>query len=237
METAVAEKEIVIDEERRAVVGELMRDVYVWMTAGLAVTGTIAWIVANSPVLLNLIFGHMAVFLMLIGAELLLVFVLSSKIQKLSFVAAATLYTLYCVLNGVSFSSIFHLYELSSIGQIFLVTAGSFGVLAFVGTVTKKDLSRLGTFLYMALGGMVIASVIGLVAGWEEPMLMSIAGVLIFAGLTVYDAQKIRQLLLNEETVNEGNMKLALLGALSLYLDFINLMLKLLRLFGKVKKR
>ena len=107
--------------------------------------------------------------------------------------------------------------------------------MAIIGSFTKKDLSRLGTFLIFALAGLIIASIVGMILDRPENIWMSAIGVLIFAGLTVYDAQKIRQLMLNEETINEGNMKLALLGALSLYLDFINILLRLLSLFGKRK--
>lgn len=235
MEEVLDEKTIVIDENRQAVVGELMRNVYLWMTGGLALTGIMAWIVANSPQLLNIIFGSQIVFWGLMIAELVLVIVLSMAIGKLSFGTAALMFILYSILNGVTLSSIFLMYELNSIVEIFFVTAGAFAGLAFIGTVTKKDLSKLGTFLIIGLIGLVIASIVGLIMGKPESIWMSALGVLIFAGLTVYDAQKIRMMMLNEDTVNEGNMKLALLGALTLYLDFINLLLKLLSLFGKKK--
>jgi len=225
----------IIDERRKEVVAELMRDVYLWMTGGLALTGLVAWIVATTPVLQQIIFGSQVILWGLIIAELVFVIVLSAAINKMSFGTASILYTLYCVLNGATLSSIFLVYELSSIAEIFFITAGSFAALAFVGTVTKKDLSKLGTFLIMALFGLIIASVIGLIMGNPDSVWISALGVLIFAGLTVYDAQRIRMMMLDEETVNEGNMKLALLGALSLYLDFINLLLKLLSLFGKKK--
>lgn len=234
-ENVIVEDNIIIDKEREAVVGELMRNVYLWMTGGLAVTGCAAWMVVNSAFLLNLIFGSQIVFWGIMIAELVFVIVLSAAINKLSFTAASALYVLYCLLNGVTLSSIFMLYELSSIVEIFFVTAGAFAVLAIVGTMTKKDLSGLGTFLIIALGGLIIASIVGLILGRPESILMSVIGVVIFAGLTVYDAQKIRLLMLNQDTVNEGNMKLALLGALSLYLDFINLFIRLLSLLGKRK--
>lgn len=231
----VATETIVIDESRKAVVGELMRNVYLWMTGGLAVTGCAAWMVMNSQFLLSLIFGNQIIFWGLIIAELVFVLVLSAAINKLSFTAASALYVLYCVLNGATLSSIFLVYELGSIVEIFFVTAGAFAVLAIIGTITKKDLSRLGTFLIIALGGLIIASIVGLILGRPDSIWMSAIGAVIFAGLTVYDAQKIRLMMLNQDTVNEGTMKLALLGALSLYLDFINLFLRLLSLFGKRK--
>ena len=233
---ATANETIVIDESRKAVVAELMRNVYLWMTGGLAVTGVIAWLVAGSPTLIQFFFGSKVMFWGLMIAELVLVFVLNIRIQKFTFATASFLFLLYCALNGVLLSVIFVIYELESIGEVFFATAGMFAVLATIGTYTKKDLSRLGTFLIMALAGLIIASAVGIVMGRPENIWITIIGVLIFAGLTVYDAQKIRMLMLNEETVNEGNMKLALLGALSLYLDFINLLLKLLSLLGKKRR-
>ena len=235
MENSYIAETTIIDERRKDVVAELMRNVYLWMTGGLALTGLVAWIVATSPVIQQIIFGSQVVLWGLIIAEFVFVIVLSAAINKLSFGTASLLYTLYCVLNGATLSSIFLVYELSSIGEIFFITAGSFAALAFVGTVTKKDLSKLGTFLIMALFGLIIASIVGLIMGNPDSVWISGLGVLIFAGLTVYDTQRIRNLMLDQETVNEGNMKLALLGALSLYLDFINLLLKLLSLFGKKK--
>jgi len=235
MENLYSAETTIIDERRKDVVAELMRNVYLWMTGGLALTGLVAWIVATSPIMQQIIFGSQLVFWGMIIAELVFVVVLSAAIQKLSFGMASMLYTLYCVINGATLSSIFMVYELSSVAEIFFVTAGAFGVLAFVGTVTKKDLSGMGTFLIIALVGLIIASIVGLVMGNPDSIWISAIGVLIFAGLTVYDAQQIRNLMLDQETVNEGNIKLALLGALSLYLDFINLLLRLLSLFGKKK--
>ena len=235
MDNLMTTETTIIDERRKEVVAELMRDVYLWMTGGLALTGLVAWIVATTPMLQQIIFGSQVILWGLIIAELVFVIVLSAAINKMSFGTASILYTLYCVLNGATLSTIFLVYELSSLAEIFFITAGSFAALAFVGTVTKKDLSKLGTFLIMALFGLIIASVIGLIMGNPDSVWISALGVLIFAGLTVYDAQRIRMMMLDEETVNEGNMKLALLGALSLYLDFINLLLRLLSLFGKKK--
>ena len=233
MKDEVMEAEIVIDESRREVIGELMRNVYLWMAGGLALTGVFAWIVANSEQLLSIIFGSQVVFWGLFIGELALVVILSGMIQKLRFGTAAILFMLYCILNGMTMSTIFLLYELSSVCEIFFVTAGAFAGLAFVGTVIKKDLSGFGTFLLIALIGLIIASVVGSLMGHPDSIWISALGVLIFAGLTVYDAQKIRMLMMNQETVNEGAMKIALLGALSIYLDFINLFLRLLSIFGK----
>lgn len=234
MDNLTTEK-VVFDDRREEAVSELMRNVYLWMTGGLALTGLVAWIVATSPTLVSLIFGSQIIFWGLLIAELVFVMILSAAIDKLSFGAASGMYTVYCVLNGATLSSIFLIYQLDSVAQIFFVTAGAFALLAAIGTFTKKDLSGLGTFLIIALGGLLIASVVGIVLGRPESIWMSVIGVIIFAGLTVYDAQKIRRLLQTRETVNEGNMKIALIGALTLYLDFINLLLRLLSLFGKRK--
>lgn len=235
MENIMYEETTIVDEQQKEVVRELMRDVYVWMTGGLALTGAVAWVVANSPALLQVIFGNQLIFWGLLIAEIALVMVLSMRIEKMRFTSAALMFVLYSALNGLTLSSIFLLYELGSIGEIFFVTAGAFAVLAFVGTVSKRDLSGMGTFLIIALAGLIIASVIGLIFGRPESIWMSVIGVMIFAGLTVYDAQQIRMMMLNQDTVHEGNMKIALMGALSLYLDFINLLLRLLSLFGKRK--
>ena len=229
------EQTIVIDERRELVVGELMRNVYVWMTGGMALTGVLAWVVANSPNLLMFIFGHQTVFWGIVIVEVVLVLILSALIEKMRFITAAIMFVLYCSLNGLMLSSLFVVYEIGSITQVFFICAGMFAALAFAGTVTKKDLSGWRTFLLMALVGLIIASIISIVLGRPESMIISAIGVLIFAGLTVYDAQKVKLMMLNENTINEGNMKLALLGALTLYLDFINLLIKLLSLFGKKK--
>lgn len=231
----VQEKVIVIDEARSEIVGELMRNVYIWMAGGLSLTGLIAWWVAGSPEMINFIFGNKVVFWGLIIAEFALVLILTAMLDSMSFLTSSICYVVYCALNGLLLSSIFLVYEIGSIGQVFFVSAGMFAVLAFIGTVTKKDLSRWGTFLTMALVGIIIASAVSLLMGRPESIWITIIGVLVFAGLTVYDAQKIRLIMLNQETINEGSMKLALLGALALYLDFINLFLKLLSLLGKKK--
>lgn len=235
MQDEVMEAEVVIDESRKEVISELMRNVYLWMAGGLSLTGVFSWITANSPEVIAFIFSSKAVFWGLFIGELILVGVLSGMIQKLRFGMAAILYMLYCIINGLVLSSIFLAYELGSICEIFFATAAAFAGLAFVGTVTKKDLSGFGTFLLIALIGLVIASVIAMFTGHADSLWISALGVLIFAGLTVYDAQKIRMLMMDQETVNEGSMKLALLGALSLYLDFINLFLRLLSIFGRRK--
>ena len=228
----VNEQNIVVDESRQSVARVLMRNVYLWMTGGLSVTAAMAWYVANTPELFNLIYGNRWVYWSIIIAEIVFIVGLSGNIRKMHFMTALLLYLAYCVVNGAFFSAIFVEFDLNLITQVFMVTAGSFVALAVAGSFTKKDLTGMGTFLTMALFGLIIATVIGLVMGNPRSIWISIIGVIIFSGLTAYDAQKIRQMMLEEDTLTDGNMKLALLGALTLYLDFINLFIQLLSLLG-----
>lgn len=218
------------------VVKTLMRNVYLWMTMALGITGLTAWITAHSDTLLTLIFGHgVAPMYILFGAELLLVIVLTAAINRISFTTATLMFIIYSVLNGVVMSSILLLYTQESVASTFFIAAGTFAGMAIVGTVTKRDLSTMGRILYMSLIGLIIASLVNLFLGSSQMnWLISIAGVGIFVGLTAYDAQKIKQMLeMSGTEVNETTSKVALLGSLSLYLDFINLFLHLISLFGK----
>ena len=228
----VTEQNIVIDESRQEVARVLMRNVYLWMTGGLAVTAAVAWYVANSPLLFDLVCNNKVVYWAIIIAEIVFILALNGSIQKMRFITAVLTFLAYCVMNGAFFSIIFVAYDLNLVTEVFAVTAGSFVALAVAGSFTKKDLTGMGTFLTMALFGLIIATVIGLLMGNPRSIWLSAIGVLIFAGLTAYDAQKIRQMMLEEDTLTEGNMKLALLGALSLYLDFINLFIQLLSLLS-----
>lgn len=214
----------------------LMRKVYLWMTLALMLTGVSAYYVATSPSLLLAIFSSKLVFFGLMGAELGLVFWISSRIQSLSLATASILFCIYAILNGVTMSAIFLVYTAASIATTFFITAGTFAVMALIGTITKTDLSKMGNILLMALIGIIIASVVNIFLG--NPMLhiiISALGVLIFTGLTAYDAQKIRGMLINCNEVNDSTQKLAVIGALNLYLDFINLFIYLLRFFGDRK--
>jgi len=211
----------------------LLRKVYLWMTAALAITGFTAFTVANNPALLQMIFGSRFVFYGLLIGELVLVVWLSAAIQRLSIVTATLMFVLYSVLNGATMSVIFLAYTASSIATTFFITAGTFGSMALVGSITKTDLSRFGNILLMALIGLIVATVVNLfLKNSMMDMIISGIGVLIFTGLTAYDAQKIKALTTGMED-NDETQKLAVLGALSLYLDFINLFLYLLRFFGR----
>jgi FtsH-binding integral membrane protein len=186
--------------------------------------------------LLIAIVTNKALFWGLIIAELALVFAVSGAINRLSLATATLLFVLYSVVNGATLSVIFLAYSMPAIIQTFFITAGTFGVMALVGYTTKTDLTSLGKLLFMALIGLVIATVVNMFVGSTGfDYILSYVGVLIFVGLTAYDTQKIKQMCQLAPDAGEHMQKLALLGALSLYLDFINLFLYLLRIFGNNK--
>ncbi|WP_337391645.1 Bax inhibitor-1/YccA family protein [Prevotella sp.] len=211
----------------------LMRKVFVWMTLALAITGLTAYGVATSPTILSLIFSSKVTFFGLIIAEFALVFAISGAINRLSLSTATMLFILYSVINGATLSSIFFAFSVATIGKVFFITAGTFGAMALVGYTTKTDLTSMGKLLFMALLGIIIASVVNIfVASSGLDLILSYVGVLVFVGLTAYDTQKIKQMCQAAPDAGESAQKLALIGALSLYLDFINLFLYLLRIFG-----
>lgn len=214
----------------------LLRDVYVWMSAALVITGLVSYYVANDMNLLYMIFSNQMVFWGLCIAELALVLGLSAAINRISAFTATLMFILYSVINGATLSCIFLAYELGSIASTFFVTAGTFGAMAIYGSVTKTDLTKIGNICIMALIGIIIASLVNifLVKSGMMELIINIAGIIIFVGLTAYDSQKIKAMLYQAETTEVGQ-KIAVLGALTLYLDFINLFLKLLALFGKKK--
>ena len=213
----------------------LMRKVYVWMALALVVSGLTAYYVAGSEQMLMAIFGNQITFWVLAIAEFGLVIGLTAALKKLSFPVAACMFLLFSILNGVTLSAIFVVYTMSSIATTFFVTAGTFAAMAFIGYTTKKDLTKIGGILLMALIGLIIASVVNIfLKNSMMDIVISAIGVLIFVGLTAYDAQKIKEMMLDCGTeVNDFTQKLAVFGALSLYLDFINLFLYLLRFLGK----
>ena len=211
----------------------LMRKVFVWMTLALAITGLTAYGVATSPTILSLIFSSKVTFFGLIIAEFALVFAISGAINRLSLSTATMLFILYSVINGATLSSIFFAFSGATISKEFFITAGTFGAMALVGYTTKTDLTSMGKLLFMALLGIIIASVVNMfVASSGLDLILSYVGVLVFVGLTAYDTQKIKQMCQAAPDASESTQKLALIGALSLYLDFINLFLYLLRIFG-----
>ena len=213
----------------------LMKNVYLWMTLALAVTGLTAAYVAMNPGWVYAIATNSVLFFGLIIAELAVVMILSARIARLSFATAGLMFATYSVLNGVTLSVIFLAYTMSSIATTFFVTAGTFGAMTLVGYTVKKDLSAMGRVLIMALIGLIIASIVNMfVASSALDWAITYIGVLVFVGLTAYDTQKIKQMMLmHGDEVNDGTMKLALMASLTLYLDFINLFLYLLRIFGR----
>jgi hypothetical protein len=212
----------------------LMRKVYGWMAMALVITGLTAYYVATSPQLVSLIFTNQVLLWGLIIGEFALVLGLSAAINRLSLSMATLMFVVYSVINGATLSCIFFIYTMSSIGSVFFITAGTFAVMALYGYFTKSDLSSIGKICFMGLIGLIIATVVNIFlksSGLE--LILSYVGVLIFVGLTAWDSQKIKELMLTAPDAGEGMQKLALLGALTLYLDFINLFIYLLRIFGR----
>ena len=215
----------------------LFRSVYVWMTLALAITGFVALYVAKSYTLLNVMVQNNILFWGLLIAEVALVMYLSASIHRISFTTATVLFIAYSILNGVTMSILFMVYTMSSIATTFFVTAGTFGATALYGYVTKKDLTRIGSLCIMGVIGLIIASLVNLfLHNSMMDLIISYIGVLLFVGLTAYDSQKIKRLLSGDDIeVNETSQKIALMGSLTLYLDFINLFIYLLRILGDRK--
>jgi hypothetical protein len=208
-----------------------LRKVYGWMFVGLGLTGAVAVGVASSPTLVQTIFSNRILFFGLILAELGMVFYLSARVDKLAPSTASAVFLVYSALNGATLSFIFLAYTGASIATTFFVAAGMFGALALYGTTTKRSLAGVGQFVFMGLIGVILASVVGLF--WHNAALqfaISVVGVIVFTGLTAWDAQRLKAMAL---AVPEGRVgSYAVVGALSLYLDFINLFLFLLRFLG-----
>ncbi len=211
-----------------------MAQVYGWMTCGLLLTAFVSWYAAHTPAIINFISLAEITFFGLIILQLGLVFVISGMVNRLSGTMATGLFMLYSALTGLTLSSIFIAYTYSSIASTFVVTAGMFGAMSLYGYTTKRDLSGFGSMLFMGLIGIVLASLVNI---WlKSPALMwaiTYIGVLVFVGLTAYDTQKLKAMgeQLNADD-KDSFRKYAIVGALTLYLDFINLFLMLLRIFG-----
>lgn len=217
-------------------VNEFVRSVYNWMAIGLALTGVTAFYVSGSAVMRGLIFGNPVVFFVLILAELGLVFAISSRVDRMSAGKATSLFVIYAVLNGATLSFIFLAYTSTSIVSTFFICAGTFVGCSIYGWATKKDLTSLGGFLMMGLIGIIVASLVNMfIQSSAMAVVISYIGVLVFVGLTAYDTQKIKHMAMTQPAGLDGGVvrKGAILGALSLYLDFINLFLMLLRIFGQ----
>ncbi len=212
-------------------VSSAMKRVYFKMTLALVVTALTALWASSSYGYLSFITSHTWMMWVLIAAELGLVFTISGAINKLSSVAATALFYLFAVVNGLMLCTVFLAYSPAAITKTFFITAGTFGAMSVYGYFTTNDLSKVGSFLFMALIGLIIASVVNIFLHSSTlDWIVSIAGVLIFIGLTAWDTQQIKTMAMNMPA--DSISKLATVGALSLYLDFINLFLYLLRIFG-----
>jgi uncharacterized protein len=210
--------------------------VYAWMTAGLLVTAAVAAYTASTPIVLNLIYGNPYAIWLLFIAQIGLVIGLSARIDRLAPGTAAALFVGYAALNGLTLSAIFIVYTSTSIAQAFLAAAATFGVMSFYGATTKRDLSTAGNLLVMALIGFVIGSIINFF--WANSALywvLTYLGIAIFIGLTAYDTQQIKRM--SQQAQDDTSARrLAIIGALKLYLDFINLFVLLLRIFGSPRE-
>ena len=217
------------EDERK----KFMSGVYTWMTLALALSGLTAFGVASSPAILQLIFGNELVFFGLIIAELVLVMVFSFRVHKMSVTVASLVFIVYSILNGITLASIFIVYTKTSIFSVFLISAGMFAAMSIYGRVTKQDLRSAGRYLTMALFGVIIASVVNIfLKSSGLDWLLSLVTVGIFVGLTAYDTQK-AYAIAERSDGSDVFAKASVVMALELYLDFINIFLSLLRLFGK----
>lgn len=221
-----------------ATFAKVMHNVYTWMALGLAMTALTAMIVADSPALVYAIFTNKVLFWGMLLGELGLVFILSARINKMSFATAGLMFALYAIVNGVTLSSVLLAFTSESVTSTFLVTAGTFGAMSLIGYTVKKDLTGLGNILFMLLIGLIIATLVNIFMHSSGlAMIMNYAGVIIFVGLTAYDTQKIKLMVSEASLYGETDEvnKLALMGSLALYLDFVNLFLYLLRFLGDRK--
>lgn len=215
----------------------IIKNVYLWMTAALSLTAVVAWWSANSPALRQALFGNgLLPFYILIAATFILVLVISRNIMKMSVPVAMGSFALYAVLNGVMVSSIFLAYTGTVIFQAFAVSAGMFAAMSLWAVTTKRDLSGWGHYLFMGLVGLIIAGVVGIFVGGETyQLLYSAVGVIIFTALTAYDTQRIKKMSdgMSAAAGEADFVRLSIIGALNLYLDFLNMFLFLLRIFGR----
>ena len=221
--------------QTQIIVNEFIRSVYNWMAIGLGLTGFIAYYVSNNDSLLKLIYGNQLIFFGIIIAELVIVFTISARVNKLQASTATALFVLYAALNGVTLSFIFLVYTSSSVTSTFFICAATFVACSIYGMTTQRDLTSLGGFMTMGLIGIIIASVVNMfVRSSGMSMIISYIGVFVFVGLTAYDTQKLKTMALSQPDGLDAGVvrKGAILGALSLYLDFINLFLMLLRILG-----
>jgi FtsH-binding integral membrane protein len=209
-----------------------MLQVYNYMASGVALTGIVAYIVAATPALTNALFGNAVMPWIVMLAPLAMVFYLSARIQAMSFSAAQISFWIFAGLMGLSLATVFLAFTGESIARVFFITAGTFGAMSLYGYTTKRDLSRFGSFLFMGLIGIILASLVNLFVGSTAlQFAISVIGVLVFVGLTAYDTQQIKEMYWEADD-REVHGKKAVMGALRLYLDFINLFMLLLQFMG-----
>ena len=228
--------ETVIKTRAEVLVSDYVRSVYNWMGIGLAITGFVAYYVSTSEALIRLVFGNPLLLIVLFIAEFGLVFSIAGMVNRMSAGTATALFVIYSGLNGVTLSTIFLVYAQSSIVSTFFVCAATFIACSLYGWATKKDLTSLGGFMVMGLIGIIIASLVNLfIKSSGLSVIISYIGVFVFIGLTAYDTQKIKNMAMTQPANLDGAVirKGAILGALSLYLDFINLFLMLLSILGQ----
>ena len=224
------------EEEIRDEQARFMARVYAWMCGALCITGLVAYYTANTPEMAMFIVGNKLVFYGLLFAEIIGVMYLVSAIEKISAFTAMLVFVAYSGVNGLTLSVIFLAFTEGSLMSTFFITAATFAIMSLYGYYTKKDLTSWGSLLFTALVGLIIASIVNIMFHNEILYwITTYAGILIFTGLIAYDTQKIKEMNVLGNEGTEEDKKEAIMGALSLYLDFINLFLKLLRLFGKRK--
>lgn len=211
----------------------LFKSLYMQMSAALTITGLVAYFLSQSDAYINMLINNSAMLWIVLIAQIGVVLFLTARLHTMSMSTATILFILYSVLTGVSFGTLFLVYDMSDIIATFFVTAGTFFVTSLVGYITRMDLTKMGSILFMLLIGLVIATVVNIFLGSQGLyMACTYLGVIIFVGLTAYDTQRIKNMFNEHGTADENGQKLALMGALMLYLDFINLFIYLLRLMG-----
>lgn len=211
----------------------LFKSLYMQMSVALTITGLVAYFLSQSSAYINMLINTPSLLWIVLIAQIGVVVLLSARLHSFSMSTATILFILYSVLTGVSFGTIFLAYAMSDIIATFFVTAGTFFVTSLVGYVTRMDLSKMGSILFMLLIGLVIATVVNIFLGSSGLyMVCTYLGVIVFVGLTAYDTQRIKTMFNEYGTADDNGQKLALMGALMLYLDFINLFIYLLRLIG-----
>jgi uncharacterized protein len=234
--TILDNSETIYPIDHQVLLNKYITKVFGWMSVALILTGITSLFVVSSETLLTAIFSSKLSFYLLIGAEFLLVIAITSLINRMSTPLAFFLFIVYSILNGVTLSVIFLVYTAGSIASTFFITAGTFAIMSVVGYFTKKDLTSFGQILFMVFIGLMLASLVNFFMQSDTLYwICTYAGVIVFTGLTAYDTQKIKNIGSNAINQNLDTSKMALMGALNLYLDFINLFLFLLRLLGKRK--